>query len=235
MDFKTFDQRNYKTVQPQTGYGEWADTYEEAVPDLLDIKTLETIVTVPWMKKTECLDLGCGTGRIAAWLGGRKGITAIDGIDLTPEMLQRAKDKDIYRTLSVGSVEETGLSSNKYDLLTMSLVDEHLPSLSRVYQEAHRLSIRSGHFVVVGMHPFFFMNGMPTHFNDKSGSPKAIETHIHLVSDHIRAAFGAGWKLEEFCEGVVDQQWIEIKPKWEKFLNFPISYGYVWSRSDRGD
>ena len=45
------------------------------------------------------------------------------------------------------------------------------------------MGIPGTRFVVVGMHPFFFMTGMPTHFKDSDGHPKAIETYVHLVHD----------------------------------------------------
>lgn len=230
MDFKNFDQRNYPTVSPRNGYCEWSETYENAVPNQLDIKILEKISTVPWSNSKNCLDLACGTGRIGDWLK-TKGVSVIDGLDLTPEMLQKAESKQIYRSLLVGSVEDTGLPTTSYDLISMSLVDEHLQDLTDVYCEAARLARADGNFVVVGMHPYFFMTGMPTHFTDKDGNPKAIETHIHLTSDHVKAALGAGWKLQEMHEGVINDDWIQIKPKWEKFRGYPVNYGYVWSRS----
>jgi predicted TPR repeat methyltransferase len=148
MDFKTFDRRNYPTVPARTGYGEWAATYEEAVPNQLDIRVLESLRSIVWSRAENCLDLACGTGRTGEWLKAR-GVVTIDGIDLTPEMLEHARAKEIYRSLFLGSVEETGISHACYDLIIMSLVDEHLASLERVYQEAYRLSNPRAKFVVV--------------------------------------------------------------------------------------
>jgi hypothetical protein len=34
--------------------------------------------------------------------------------------------------------------------------------------------------------------GMPTHYNRPSGEPVIIETYVHLTSDHVQAALGAG-------------------------------------------
>lgn len=229
MDFKKFDQRNYPTVSVKTGYGEWADTYEKSVPDQLDLKILERVQSVHWPSAKQCLDLACGTGRIGTWLRSR-GVEKLEGVDLTPEMLKLAEVKGIYRHLTVGPVEDTGLGDNRYDLIVMSLVDEHLSTLKPVYAEAARVATENAIFVVVGMHPFFFMTGMPTHFKNKDGSSTAIETHIHLVSDHVQAAFSAGWKLKEMHEGVIDDDWIAAKPKWEKFRSYPVNYGYVWER-----
>ena len=228
MDFNRFDRRNYPTVTPRTGYGEWAPTYEQTVPDQLDIRVLDSLRSVDWSAARQCLDLACGTGRTGEWLRAQ-GVATIDGIDLTPEMLERARAKRLYRALFMGSVEETGIPDARYDLIVMSLVDEHLRALEPVYREARRLSAPDGRFVVVGMHPSFFMTGMPTHFKDAHGNPKAIETHIHLVSDHVSAALQGGWTLAEMSEGVIDEEWLRVKPKWEHLRNYPVNFGYVWA------
>ena len=40
--------------------------------------------------------------------------------------------------------------------------------------------------MIVGYHPFFLMIGIPTHFDRADGTPAAIESHVHLFSDHVR-------------------------------------------------
>ncbi len=57
-----------------------------------------------------------------------KGVLTIDGVDITHEMLTQAQDKKIYQNLSMGSVEKTGIKDKRYDLISMSLADEHLAS-----------------------------------------------------------------------------------------------------------
>lgn len=229
MDFKNFDRRGYPTVSARTGYGEWAETYEETVPDLLDIRVLDSLKSVAWRSAGQCLDLACGTGRIGSWLRSR-GISVVDGLDITPEMLDRAREKGLYRNLSLGSVDATEIPGGRYDLIVMSLVDEHLATLGPVYREAYRLGSAGAKFVLVGMHPFFFMTGMPTHFKDAQGHPKAIETHVHLTSDHVSAAHAAGWSLVEMYEGVIDEDWVRVKPKWAELRSYPVNFGYVWER-----
>ncbi len=46
------------------------------------------------------LDAGCGTGLVGLELARRDGDLVIDGIDLTPEMLEQSRQKGPYRTLS---------------------------------------------------------------------------------------------------------------------------------------
>ena len=69
---------------------------------------------------------------------------------------------------------------------------------------------------------------MPTHFDDASGEPIAIETHLHLLGEHVNAAAAAGWRLAELRERLIDDSWIELKPKWEPLRGHPIAFAGVW-------
>jgi hypothetical protein len=85
--------------------------------------------------------------------------------------------------------------------------------------------------VLVGYHPFFIMKtGMPTHFDDASGQPLAIETHVHLLSEHVTCALAAGWQLAEMHEQLIDDRWIAIKARWAAYRDVPISFACVWRR-----
>ena len=87
--------------------------------------------------------------------------------------------------------------------------------------------------MLVGFHPHFIMAaGMPTHFDSASGEPVAIETHIHLLSDHTAPALGAGWELAELRERVIDDAWLELKPKWEALRGQPLAFAAVWRKPD---
>ena len=112
----------------------------------------------------------------------------------------------------------------------MVLADEHIVDLKPVYREAARLLSSRGNFVLVGYHPFFLMNGVPTHFHRPRGGAVAIESHVHLFSEHFEAAAEVGLILLEFRECIIDEQWLLSKPKWRKYLNWPVSFALVWSR-----
>jgi SAM-dependent methyltransferase len=229
VDFARFDARRYPTLPVQDGYAAWAPTYEDTVLDLMDLSLLERLTTVDWGAAGRALDLACGTGRGGVWLRAR-GVDRIDGIDLTPQMLERARAKGVYESLAEGDVGATGLPAGAYDLVTQLLADEHLSDLGPVYREAARVSTAAGRFVLVGFHPFFLMSGFPTHFDRAPGEPVAIEAYVHLFADHVRAAHAAGFRLGELVEGVVDEAWIAAKPKWERFRDRPVSFALVWEK-----
>jgi SAM-dependent methyltransferase len=229
MEFAPFDQRGYPTLPVRDGYAAWARTYESVVQDEMDLRLLERVQDVDWAGAGRALDLACGTGRTGAWLRQR-GVRRLDGVDFTPDMLRQARAKAVYDRLIQADVTATGLEPGGYDLLVLALADEHIKDLGALYGEASRLAAPKAAFVLVGYHPHFLMLGVPTHFNGDDGRPVAVESYVHLTSDHVTAALGVGWRLAAMDEGVIDDAWIAKKPKWERYRSHPVSFSLVWRR-----
>ena len=60
------------------------------------------------------LDFGCGTGLSGLALRGA-GFTTLDGVDLSPEMLARARDRGLYRSLrQIAADDPLGVSPGDY-------------------------------------------------------------------------------------------------------------------------
>jgi SAM-dependent methyltransferase len=230
MEFKPFDARHYPTLGVSEGYEAWARTYDTVVQDEMDLRLLARLAEVDWTATRRVLDLACGTGRIGKWLR-EQGVARLDGLDLTPAMLAKARLRGVYDDLAQGDVRATGLPDATYDLALMVLADEHLDDLGRLYREVARIATADGRFVLVGYHPHFMLNGIPTHFNRDDGQPVAIETYVHLMSDHVKAAHRAGFTLAELEEGLVDEAWLAKKPKWARYEHHPVSFAAVWRRS----
>jgi len=225
--FEPFDRRGYRTVDARTGYGAWASTYEGTVQDAMDVELLDVLTEVD-PAGAVVADLGCGSGRTGAWLQAH-GASAIDGVDVTPEMVDLARARGVFRSLAEADVAASGLQSAAYDLVTTSLVDEHLADVRPLYREAARLLRPGGTYVIVGFHPHFIMaSGMPTHFDDETGEPVAIVTHVHQLSDQVAAAHAAGFQLAELRERLVDDTWIALKPKWAALRGHPVTFAAVW-------
>ena len=228
-EFARFDQRHYPIVSAREGYRDWAPTYESTVEDEMDLALLCRVDSVAWAAVDHAVDLGCGTGRTGAWLR-TAGVARIDGVDLTPEMLDRARARGAHDRLIEADVRATGLDPHDYDLAISCLVDEHLPDLRGLYAEAARLLHPGGSFVIVGLHPFFIMStGMPTHFDRADGSSVAVDTHVHLPGAHVAAARAVGLVAVELHERLVDDLWVELKPVWADRRDWPVSYAWVWT------
>lgn len=91
-------------------YDEWAHRYDDdTVADGYTGPTAAVEAIVQFigpndMPKTTFLDAGCGTGLVGVLLA-RDGASTIDGVDLSPGMLQVARRTGVY-----GSLEEADLS-----------------------------------------------------------------------------------------------------------------------------
>jgi len=229
MEYSSFDIRKYPVLPVREGYKEWSSTYEQTVQDEMDLRLLSRITRINWKRIKRAIDFACGTGRIGAWLK-TQGVDQIDGIDITSEMLSQAAEKNVYTSLLNSDILNSGIQQGSYDLCIQVLADEHMPDISLLYAEAARIITNNGYFVIVGYHPFFLMNGLITHFHKENGDPLAIESYVHLFSDHIKAAFNSSFVLLEMEEGIVDDDWLQKKPKWEKYKNWPVSFLFVWKK-----
>jgi predicted TPR repeat methyltransferase len=90
-------------------YAEWASTYDEDVFGALGVtgsaRIAELLVGVLADPAQPVVDLGCGTGAVGQRLA-QLGVTTIDGIDLSPEMLTVAERTGAYRRLTVGDLND---------------------------------------------------------------------------------------------------------------------------------
>jgi predicted TPR repeat methyltransferase len=226
MDFSLFDRRGYPVISIEHGYAEWARNYDATVAAGLDGPLLESLTSIDWSRVRSAADLACGTGRTGAWLR-QKGVQAVDGVDATRQMLDIAASKHLYERLQLADVAATQLQSAAYDLCTLVLADEHLAELHPTYREAARLLAPGGAFVLIGYHPFFLMQGMPTHYHRAGGEAITIRSYVHLFSEHFQAAKKTGLSVMEFQECVIDEKWLATKPKWVNYLNWPVSFALV--------
>ena len=90
-------------------YSKWADDYDYQMLDELGYISPTTIAQLlidrlP-QKDTRVFDIGCGTGLIGRFLH-RQGYTQIDGIDLSPDMVRIAQDRNIYRQVMVADLNQ---------------------------------------------------------------------------------------------------------------------------------
>jgi SAM-dependent methyltransferase len=230
LDFSRYDTRHYRTVEVRAGYAGWSRTYDAQLDGNMDLFLLERLEGIEWSAVEYAIDLGCGTGRIGAWLASR-GVAAIDGVDLTPEMLDKARDLGVYRRLLEEDVRKTSLPAAGADLVVSCLVVGHLPELGPAYDEADRLLRPGGHFVLVGYHPFFLLTGVPTHYHEEDGRAVAIRNHVHLMADHVDAGLSRGWVLGQLRERIVDEEWVGRNPSWSRHLHKPASFAMMWRKT----
>ena len=190
------------------GYAAWAPFYDATMDDHLDLPLLNLLSSVDWNETAACVDLGCGAGRIGAWLRAH-GAGHVDGVDASSAMLDQAAAKRISDRVVCADAAMTGLIEADYDLAISSFAACHITELAGFYAEAARLTRSGGRVVLVDYHPFMLLKGVPTHFNAPTGESVAIANVIHLIGEHIEAGRCAGLVLLELREQLVDADWVK--------------------------
>lgn len=148
--------------QPPVAYVEqlfddYAGHFEEALVEKLDYKVPGRLAALISAHAGEQLghviDLGCGTGLLGVELQGR--ITALEGCDLSANMLAKAAEKRIYThltqaDLSLGQQEPRLVSpewpAGRADVVAAADVLMYLGDLSPAFQLAHVLLKPAGLF-----------------------------------------------------------------------------------------
>jgi predicted TPR repeat methyltransferase len=120
-------------------------TLKYRMPELL-ASTLAELHPAPF---SAVLDLGCGTGLVADAFGtARAG--AIDGVDLSAEMLAVARGKGRYRTLEVADLRDVlkrpATRAAGYDLVTAADVFIYVGALDDVFPAIHAVLPETGLF-----------------------------------------------------------------------------------------
>lgn len=142
-------------------YAKFAETYDSGFAADMDFR-LPVLVADRFVAAGGAgpvLDFGCGTGLVGEALAAN-GTGPVDGLDLSPEMLDRARDKGVYRSLMEGDIlDGLVLAEGQYDGVTSSGTFTHghvgpeaLDALLRLARPGavFALSINAEHFASRG-------------------------------------------------------------------------------------
>jgi predicted TPR repeat methyltransferase len=92
----------------------------------------------------DILDLGCGTG--LSGVAFHALASRLDGIDLSPAMIEKARARGIYADLRVADIEAP-IAGHPYDLGLAADTLVYLGDLSRVFESVHGALRSGGHFL----------------------------------------------------------------------------------------
>lgn len=169
-------------------YNSWAAQYDTNENKTRDLEGQALRLCLADISFDSCLEIGCGTGKNSVWLIGKA--THLTAVDLSEEMLGKAQQKLHSGRVRFVQADITGpwtFADRSYDVVTFSLVLEHIQDLDHVFREASRV-LREGGFVYAGeLHPFKQYSGAKARFDTADGR-HVVECFNHHVSDFIQAA-----------------------------------------------
>src|SRR5262249_20342126 len=103
------------------------------------LRELANLVIAP-EKPLSILDLGCGTGLSGAAF--RDMASRLDGIDLSPKMIEQARARGIYDSLAVADIDTALAQGDTYDLILAADTLVYFGDLEHVFANAaHALGL----------------------------------------------------------------------------------------------
>ena len=184
----------------QESYNNWAREYDTNRNRTRDIEARALRELLAGISIDACLEIGCGTGKNTQWLVTRA--SHIDAVDFSEEMLKLAKVKISSGHAAFRHADITHdwiFATQQYDLITFSLVLEHIEHLEHIFGKVSDVITRGGYLYIGELHPFKQYTGSKARFETAEGS-HALTCFNHHVSDFIIPAKKFGFELVDLAE-----------------------------------
>lgn len=184
----------------QKAYDVWAEQYDTNENKTRDLEAIALRATLKDIAFDACLEIGCGTGKNTAWLLTKA--AHITAVDLSDEMLAKAKEKISNEKVQFHQADITQdwtFADRLFDLITFSLVLEHIEDLDAVFEKLAQAAAPNGYVYVGELHPFKQYAGSKARFETEEGT-QIITCFNHHVSDFTNAAQKNGFKIVHVAE-----------------------------------
>lgn len=169
------------------------DASIEAEVDRAMIRAFATMVAE--LGQAPILDAGCGTGRMTAFLAelGHR----IEGIDLSPGMIEQAQRAHPELTFQVGSMDQLPMADQTFGgvLVWYSLIHTSVTALERTFAELRRVLVPGG-LLLTGFHVGRGVRNVRAAYA-KLGQDIDLDLHLFAPED-VEAAMGQEG-LREYC------------------------------------
>ena len=169
-------------------YNKWAESYDDIENKTRDLEAIAIRKVLGKSNYNNVLELGCGTGKNTEWL-----ITKTDNltcVDFSDEMLGRAKEKiksENVRFIKADIKKRWKITKPKYDLVTCSLILEHIEDIDFIFGQAFRVLKKDGLFYIGELHPQKQYLGSKARF-EKGKKTVVLDCYEHNISDFIYCA-----------------------------------------------
>jgi SAM-dependent methyltransferase len=185
-------------ADPRAGYGAWSESYDDPGNLIIGIEEPAVWSLVGTRPPGPALDAACGTGRHARHLVelGHD----VMGVDLTPEMLERARIAVPGAEFHEADLREIPAEDGQFALVVCGLALAHVADLTHTIAEVARVLAPGGHVIVSVLHPFQAMLGWHAPFADEEGRRHFVREHAHAHADYLDAFAAAGLSVRRCLE-----------------------------------
>lgn len=184
-------------LSTQEGYARWAPSYDEPGNQLLELEQPIVREILDGLPRGIALDVACGTGRHAAYLASLG--HEVIGVDSSPEMLARAREKVPEARFHEGDFHDLPLDDRSVDVVVCAFALTHVVELEEVLRELVRVLRPNGHLVTSDTRGLAGGVGLPPVKAAPDGRSGYIPTYVRLASDYLAVALPLGLQVRR-CE-----------------------------------
>lgn len=182
-------------------YDQWAANYDSAPNPTRDLSISVLRNYEADLTGARVLEIGCGTGLNTVWISGlARKVTACDHSEQMLALARKRAEADHVDFHPIDLTRHWPFDA-VYDVIVDQLVLEHIDDLGHIYDEAKRLLVPGGKFIITELHPYKQLNGSQARFV-KQGENE--ETHVpaftHMVSEYIDAGLDRDFQLLQLRE-----------------------------------
>ncbi|HWB24344.1 MAG TPA: class I SAM-dependent methyltransferase [Chitinophagaceae bacterium] len=181
-------------------YNQWANQYDTNHNRTRDLEATALRECLSALPVTNCLEIGCGTGKNTQWLVTKA--ASVTAVDFSDEMLQHAKQKVTAPNVQFIQADITQpwqFTGGPYSLVTFSLVLEHIEKLSHIFSQCAQYLQRGGYVYIGELHPFKQYTGSKARFETEGGT-QVVTCFTHNISDFVQEAKKYDLLLRDFKE-----------------------------------
>jgi ubiquinone/menaquinone biosynthesis C-methylase UbiE len=184
----------------RSAYNQWAETYDTMDNKTRDLEAIAIRKSLAGLSFESVLEIGCGTGKNTMWLMERA--KSIKCVDFSGEMLNKAKEKindARVRFVEADILNEWDFAKYKYDLVTFSLVLEHVRDIDSIFAKAQKFLGGNGFLYLGELHPFKQYLGSKAKYESDEGVHE-LECHVHNISEFFNAGTRCGMTCVDISE-----------------------------------
>ena len=187
-------------MDTKKAYDTWSKQYDTDDNKTRDLEAQALRLTLAGVPFNNCLEIGCGTGKNTEWLATKA--KQIIAVDLSKEMLAVAKEKiksDKVDFKQADITQSWTFVNEPFDLVTFSLVLEHIENLDDIFREVSNALVPGGYVYIGELHPFKQYIGSKARFETEEGL-QILKCFNHNISDFIQSAKNYNLKFLDINE-----------------------------------
>jgi ubiquinone/menaquinone biosynthesis C-methylase UbiE len=177
-------------------YQIWSEQYDTNDNKTRDLESVALQATLSNIKFDKVIEFGCGTGKNTVWLEQKA--KQLLGVDFSEAMISQAINKSTApntKFILADINEPWSFTNEQYDLVTYSLVLEHIEDLDTIFKKACQITTEHAYLYMSELHPFKQYAGSKARFTTEAGE-QIVTCFTHNISDFLNAAKKYNFELK---------------------------------------